>query len=784
MESVSTKTADLFPPKPKNVPPKLAAPSLKYQWHAWLALGGLALFGLAYLGLIVWFSWSAWRLFSGMGEANGIWDFIKGFCAAVLAVFLVKGLFFKSSSGKHSGYQITAQDQPRLFEFLNRVADEAGAPRPHKVFLSASVNACVFYDLSLLNFIFPTRKNLDIGLGLINVVTLSELKAILAHEFGHFAQKSMAVGRWVYTAQQVATQLVYHRDALDTFLNFISAIDLRIAWIGWLLRLVVWSLRSILDSLLSLVMLAERALSREMEFQADLVAVSTSGSDALIHGLFRLPAADEAWEEAKEFIDSELGEGYKTEDVFAIQSRIIEHQQRILDDPDFGSVPPLPSDGREQHRIFNADIAQPPQMWATHPQSHLREENAKATYVSAELDERSAWLVFDEPEKLRKDLSRFLFEELEQKDRPLGETLAELDKSYRREYYNPKYRGVYLQRSVVSNAKSVEELFQCPAPASDADLYPESLTDDLEKMRNLSKEKALLVALRDRTFETADGIIRFRGNVIKRSGLGAAITQSTEDLEGCQERLLQHDRRCRAYHLEVANSCGESWSAFLRGLMGTLHYTDHSIRNLADANRKLMNTFHIVVADGNVSSNELQRLLRDAFDVYNGLNAVYEKRFQVSVDEAVKLRLNGKSWSECLEEKFQLPPPSQENISDWLQASGGWVGATCGSLAALREAALEELLETEAHLVEARRNNVPIPENAPLPGKIPAQYDTLLPGEERELQTKLNWWDSFQTASGFGPGMLRFVISFAIVALAIYITLPPEWANWLKRLGG
>ena len=66
----------------------------------------------------------------------------------------------------------------------------------------------MFYDLSLINFFFPTRKNLEIGLGLTNVLTISEFKAVLAHEFGHFAQKSMAVGRWVYTAQQVANQLM------------------------------------------------------------------------------------------------------------------------------------------------------------------------------------------------------------------------------------------------------------------------------------------------------------------------------------------------------------------------------------------------------------------------------------------------------------------------------------------------------------------------------------------------------------------------------------------------
>jgi Zn-dependent protease with chaperone function len=126
---------------------------------------------------------------------------------------------------------VTRADQPQLFEFIDRLADEARAPRAHKVYLSPRVNAAVFYDLSLLNLVVPSKKNLEIGLGLVNVVTLGELKAVLAHEFGHFAQRSMAVGRWVYIARQIASHVVSRRDALDKFLKQLSRLDLRISWI-------------------------------------------------------------------------------------------------------------------------------------------------------------------------------------------------------------------------------------------------------------------------------------------------------------------------------------------------------------------------------------------------------------------------------------------------------------------------------------------------------------------------------------------------------------------------
>ncbi len=782
MRSSEASSSSFFPPKPPDVPADLARPSAKYRLHAWLAMVGLCLFGSIYVVLTSWFAWSAYRLFILAVDEFDLFIFIKCFGAAVLAVFMVKSLFFRKSSGGNKGYEITAETQPRLFDFLNRVAEEAGAPKPHKVYLSPAVNACVFYDLSLLNFLFPTKKNLEVGLGLINVVTLSELKAVLAHEFGHFAQKTMAVGRWVYTAQQVATQLIYHRDGLDTFLTILSGIDLRIAWIGWLLRVIVWSLRSLLDSLLSLVMLAERALSREMEFQADLVAVSTSGSDALIHGLYRLPAADGAWSEAIEFINEQIGKGHLVEDVFAVHSAVLEHKKRILNDPDYAAVPDLPASGADSHRIFTADIAQPPQMWATHPQSHLREANAKQRYIPAQLDFRSAWEIFDEPDKLRRDLSAYLFEGMKETTRDHGETMEALNRSYAKEFYNPAYRGVYLERSVVDYANSPDELYDKEGSVDPVEalnsLYPEQLSDHLETLRNLSKEKAHLEALRDRTWESTDGIIRFRGDVINRSGLGEAIETSGADLTSCREQLREHDRKCRSIHMQIARTLPDVWGSYLKGLIGVLHYADHVLRDLIDANGKLMNTYAVAIADGSISQKELYRLIADGSDLHNGLREVYTKREVMNLDGRLLARLKKKSWAECFDEDYQLPSPNDENMGDWLDVIGGWVGLTCSVLFELKEAALEELLKTEAMLAEHARNGTPIGD-APNASEAPLIYRKLLHGKERSIQMKLNWWDSFQTASGPIAATTRFLVSFGIILLAVYITFPEEW---LRRL--
>jgi Zn-dependent protease with chaperone function len=195
--------SDLYPAGPTDVSTSLTAPTTAYKHRAWWAVGSLILFIVLYLALTSWFAWTAYRLLHEAitGGTSQFFNFLIGGSAAFLAVFLIKALFFIQRGKTADDIEVTEADQPRLFAFLHRLADEAGAPRPKRVYLSARVNAAVFYDLSILNLIFPSKKNLEIGLALINVLTLSETKAVLAHEFGHFAQRSMAIGSWVYIAQ-------------------------------------------------------------------------------------------------------------------------------------------------------------------------------------------------------------------------------------------------------------------------------------------------------------------------------------------------------------------------------------------------------------------------------------------------------------------------------------------------------------------------------------------------------------------------------------------------------
>ena len=197
---------------------------------------------------------------------------VTGLSNRSVFLFLLKGLF----KGRHVDtaryLPVSEPDHPALFAFLRQLCGDTGAPFPRQVFVDAEVNAAVFYDSSLLSLVLPVRKNLLIGLGLVNVLDLSEFKAVLAHEFGHFSQSSMKVGSYVYTANRVIADMVYGRDAWDNLLrdwqNGFPPGHLRLGPRG-----VVWVLRKGLAGIFRVLNFANLALSRQMEFNADLVAV-------------------------------------------------------------------------------------------------------------------------------------------------------------------------------------------------------------------------------------------------------------------------------------------------------------------------------------------------------------------------------------------------------------------------------------------------------------------------------------------------------------------------------
>lgn len=160
------------------------------------------------------------------------------------------------------GPQLTGQQHPRLFGEIESVAKSVGQQMPAEVFAVADINAWVAQRGGVMGF--GSRRVMGLGLPLLRVLTRSQFRAVLAHEFGHYHGGDTKLGPWVYKT----------RGAIGRTLEALAGTDGK----GSLLQLpFLWYGKIFLR--------ITHAVSRRQEFVADELAARAIGSKPLIEGL-------------------------------------------------------------------------------------------------------------------------------------------------------------------------------------------------------------------------------------------------------------------------------------------------------------------------------------------------------------------------------------------------------------------------------------------------------------------------------------------------------------------
>ncbi|MFD9304369.1 M48 family metalloprotease [Streptomyces sp. NPDC060048] len=108
--------------------------------------------------------------------------------AVVLAVPIVRGMFMLRLPAPEPlpGVPVTERQEPVLWQTVRDVAAQVGTRAPDEIVLIADVNAGVTEDAKLLG-LRPGTRRLYIGLPLMTGMDEMRLRAVLAHEMGHYA---------------------------------------------------------------------------------------------------------------------------------------------------------------------------------------------------------------------------------------------------------------------------------------------------------------------------------------------------------------------------------------------------------------------------------------------------------------------------------------------------------------------------------------------------------------------------------------------------------------------
>lgn len=402
---------NFYPPSPKQIKSDYTKLPIAYNLKALLAVFSVILFFLLYIGLVIVLALlTKWAFTYTIEDVNRFSLLGKaGAClgSTMLFLFTLKFIFKIRNFKPENRIKLQKQEQQSLWAFVDRICAETGAPKPKDIYVDPDVNAYVSYSNTWLSLILPVKKDLTIGLGLVSCLNLSEFKAVISHEFGHFSQSSMRIGSYITSANTIIHDMIFNRDKWDELLDKWRQMDLRISFAAWVITPIVWVIRLILRLFYQLLNVMYSLLSREMEFNADRVAAKTSGSDAIVSALWKLNHGAQNWNTSVNHLYNANTKGISISNVYSHHTTVSEKSNIKLKELT-SSLEDHPNGGKQ---YFINDEVSKVNMYASHPPNNSREENVKSPYINCELDYRSPWLLFDKKEKIQEQCTSVIYKD-------------------------------------------------------------------------------------------------------------------------------------------------------------------------------------------------------------------------------------------------------------------------------------------------------------------------------------------------------------------------------------
>jgi heat shock protein HtpX len=256
------------------------APRRSVAFFAFLAILMVVTSYLVVLGLAAACVYFPYLVLSSLPTSNGqlILLFVGGLA---IAGAMLWSLVPRREQFEAPGLLLSRSGHPALFQILDEVSASLNQPLPGEVYLIGEVNAFVADRGGFLGF--GSRRILAVGIPLLSILTLSEFRAILAHEFAHYYSGDTRMGPWVYRAQTAM---------IRTFQNIGKVGGLgRVAVIQVLYLAVTFLLKNTFLFFLRVI----HFVSRKKEFRADELAALVAGAEPLLNGLNKIHGGVLAW---------------------------------------------------------------------------------------------------------------------------------------------------------------------------------------------------------------------------------------------------------------------------------------------------------------------------------------------------------------------------------------------------------------------------------------------------------------------------------------------------------
>ncbi len=190
----------------------LPDPTLRFSNTQKLKLIVLAVFVEAFYLLLAFVPAAAIATLSAMvyGPQRGL----------LIGLILLVGVawFIQPAPYDHRN-DIQVDSDSGLHQAVRSLAADLDAPSIHDIVLNDDLNASAYVSQGYLA-LFGMRRKLTVGIPLLRLLNANELKAVIAHELGHFSRRHDRLGQWIYRVQyKWGTYLLIRRSENDSFLE-------------------------------------------------------------------------------------------------------------------------------------------------------------------------------------------------------------------------------------------------------------------------------------------------------------------------------------------------------------------------------------------------------------------------------------------------------------------------------------------------------------------------------------------------------------------------------------
>lgn len=536
-----------YPPMPPNTDPAVIRPSAAFKKNVVNVILAMLLFVVVYLLLLV----AAVAIAIAFGLAGaGLMSAYPSFLTLVLGLglifsglmllyFLVKFIFKRSVTDRSGMLEVTRQDQPELFEFIRQLTTETKSPFPKRIYLTADVNAGVFYDSSFWSMFFPVRKNLQIGLGLINCLNLSEFKAVMAHEFGHFSQRSMKFGSYTYNMNRVIYNMLYDNDSYAKTLDAVGRIHSFVRLGVYINIQMVRGIQELLKKIYIVVNRNYLSLSRQMEFHADAISAYVTGSNQTISSLRRIELSQLCYNSMFSYLNVLAKDKKRPESIYPTHMAVMNlfagnHQLQV-------DATGMPVINKKLAVLNNTQIVIADQ-WSSHPSMDEREQHLNAIHISSPVTDTPAWALFRDVEQLQRSLSNIVYESVTEKYDVIDAAAVKqrFDEEAEANTYNKIYKGYYNGRHIT--CFDVDGLIALPYQNTGLSFNQWFADEQANLPERISGLEADINTARAIYEGTAIKTFDFKGNRYTQIDAPNVEKHLQAELKEAREKLIQSDK--------------------------------------------------------------------------------------------------------------------------------------------------------------------------------------------------------------------------------------------------